>query len=303
MGEVGAPAGSTHRKLSLTESLDYIDRVFDDYLTYSGLSARVLHGKRVLEIGPGDNLGVALKFLVAGASQVVCLDKFFSERDPRQQYRIYQALRERLDDHGKRVFDMALRLDRENRIQVNQHALSYVYGTSIERADAIFEPLSFDLIVSRAVVQDVHDTDAAFSAMDKLLARGGHLIHKIDLRDYGVFDRDVWPPLTFLTIPDRVYRLMTGDLPAPNRRLVNYYRRKMDELGYDARMLITSVLGAGGEVVPHKQELEYGADYFNSTISLIRSIRPRLLPRYKKLPDEDLMVAGIFLVARKPESG
>jgi hypothetical protein len=41
----------------------------------------MLQDKRVLEIGPGGNAGVALKFLLAGAKQVVCLDKFYSKME------------------------------------------------------------------------------------------------------------------------------------------------------------------------------------------------------------------------------
>ena len=47
-------------------SLDYINRTFYDYLTYSGISVHSLQDKNVLEVGPGGNLGVALKFLAAG---------------------------------------------------------------------------------------------------------------------------------------------------------------------------------------------------------------------------------------------
>src|SRR6185503_19480497 len=70
--------GSTHSRLTLQESLDYIEAQFQDYLEYSGLSEGMLRGKKVLEIGFGDNVGVALRFLAAEAEQVVCLDKFYA---------------------------------------------------------------------------------------------------------------------------------------------------------------------------------------------------------------------------------
>jgi hypothetical protein len=71
-------SGSTHEGFSLDESLAYIDGVFGDYLTYGGLGAADLAGARVLELGPGDNFGVALRFIAAGAKRVVALDKFAS---------------------------------------------------------------------------------------------------------------------------------------------------------------------------------------------------------------------------------
>jgi hypothetical protein len=74
-GTIESIHGSTHNKKPICQSLRYINEQFEDYLKYSELSRDRLRGLRVLELGFGDNLGVALKFLVAGAEQVVCLDK------------------------------------------------------------------------------------------------------------------------------------------------------------------------------------------------------------------------------------
>jgi hypothetical protein len=81
---------------------------------------------------------------------------------------------------------------------------------------------------------------------------------------------------------------------------VDYYRRKTSDLGYDTSIYTTWVLGQARELAPHTRALAAGIDYSETTLELIRSIRPRLLDRYKALPDSDLMVQGIYLVARKP---
>ena len=47
---------------------------------------------------------------------------------------------------------------------------------------------------------------------------------------HGMFSSSGMHPLTFLTIPDSVYRLMTIDSGKPNRKLINYYRQKMIDL-------------------------------------------------------------------------
>jgi len=54
------------------------------------------------------------------------------------------------------------------------------------------------------------------------------------------------------------------------------------------------------EVIPHKQNLQVGVDYPADTAALVKEIRPQILPRYRDLSEEDLITAGIFLVARKP---
>ena len=91
-GDIETTHGSTLLKQNLQESLAYIEKQFTDYLKYAGLSAESLKGKRILELGPGDNLGVALRFLSAGAESVVYLDRFYSKRDPAHERNVYMCL-------------------------------------------------------------------------------------------------------------------------------------------------------------------------------------------------------------------
>src|SRR5207247_6277776 len=91
-------SGATHEAFSLEQSLAYIDSVFDDYVQYGNLSPGDVERQRILELGPGDNYGVALRFLACGAERIVCVDRFASRRDDAQQSRIYQALHERLGE-------------------------------------------------------------------------------------------------------------------------------------------------------------------------------------------------------------
>lgn len=65
-GNTESILGSTHKGRSLSESLAYIITQFNDYLTYSGLPASGFKGKRILEVGFGDNIGVGLKFIAEG---------------------------------------------------------------------------------------------------------------------------------------------------------------------------------------------------------------------------------------------
>jgi len=290
-------SGSTHAGMSLSSSLDYINQVFNDYLKYSGISTTMLRNKRVLEIGPGDNFGVALKFLVAGAQKVVCLDKFFSQRNPEKQYRIYQELRAQLNENERRMYDSIINLDKG--ITIDPQKLLYIHGTGIEGADKIFDPASFDFILSRAVLEHLYDSDMAFGVMDRLLIPGGYMIHKIDFMDHGLFSGKGFHPLTYLTISEPIYKLMTYYSGKPNRRLINYFKQKLSELRYDTKIFITHIVGMESEMMPHKETVVYGVDYFDSTISLLKIIRPRLQCEFKNIPDEELMVQGIFLIAKK----
>ena len=291
--------GSTHRSWSLDESIRYIDSVYEDYLRYSRLDPEAFRGQNILEVGPGDNLGVALKFLAKGAERVVCLDKFYAERDTNQETAIYMAIRQALPPEQAREFDLCVNLNNGN--ELNQNRLKYIHGHGIEEADKILEQSSFNFILSRAVIHNVYDLDRAFQVMDKLLTPGGYMLHKIDFTDENMFSSRGMHPLTFLTIPERIYSLMAADSGKPNRKLISYYRDKMEELGYESKILVSGILGER-ELIPHKERIEIGIDYSDATLSLINEIRPRLAIPFRSFSDQDLAATGIFLIARKPDS-
>jgi len=298
-GPVETSHGSTHLKMSTAESLSYIRTQFKDYLRYGGLTEADLAGKNLLELGCGDNVGLALRFIAAGVKRVICVDKFHSKRDENQQRQIYLALRDSLDAKQRRRFDKAISL--EDGIQLQPQKLQMLYGVSLREAAAALDSRRqrFDFAISRAVLEEVWDIDSALREMDQVLAPGGYALHKIDLSDYGIFSGAGMNPLTFLTIPEAIYRRMASDSGIPNRRLIDYYRSQMRLLGYEARFYITGVIGRG-ELVPHKESLVPGEDYSEATLKMVEDLRPRLASTYHRCSTESLLVSGIFLVARKP---
>jgi SAM-dependent methyltransferase len=298
-GGLETTGGSTHSRLTeLSDSVNYINRVFDDYLSHSGLSPDEIKGKEILELGPGDNFGVALKFLLHGASKVVCLDKFYAKRNLDQQYRIYEAMRNQLSPEQAEVFDGIVGLH-NHEFEFDSNRLKRVYGKGIEESRELFPESSFDIIISRAVLEHVYDIDGAFQVMDGLLRRNGLMIHNVDLRDHGIFTSARKHPLTFLTISDRIWRLMTRHSGKPNRVRMDYYKKKMTELGYRFTTKTTRVLG-------HDAELSFDSkleDYLGVSRSVVVEVKPNLQPRFRELSDEDLAITAMFLVAWKSGTG
>jgi hypothetical protein len=298
-GVVETLHGATHRHKSLADSLSYINTQFEDYLRYGGLSPEQLKGLRVFELGFGDNVGVALKFLAAGAERTVCLDKFYSTRDVEHQRRIYLALRETLTYEQQRRFDVAI--DLTSGIELNPDKLKCIYGSDVMRTTELPESELFDLAISRAAIEEVYDPGPAFDAIDRLLAPDGLMLHKIDLSDYGMFSSNDMNPLTFLTIAEPVYRLMAADSGLPNRKPKSYYKRVLSEMGYDVKALITGVIGSGGkgDLHPHREAITKGVEYNDTHLNYVSQVRSSLAAEFRNLPDEDLLVDGIFVVARK----
>jgi hypothetical protein len=141
--------------------------------------------------------------------------------------------------------------------------------------------------------------------MDRLLAPGGLMIHQIaPCHDYGLFTQYGYHPLEYLTIPDWLYGMMARDSGKPNRRLVDAYRAAVTALGFTVRLHITGVVGSDATAFPpNTLQLEAGKHYSEETARRIREIQPRLQAWCRQATDEELMIGGAFLVARKENSG
>ncbi|WP_341704117.1 methyltransferase domain-containing protein [Ferrovibrio sp.] len=286
-GIIRTRSGNRHAALDVEASLAYIEGVWRDYLAWADRPA--LTGDLV-EIGPGDNFGVALLFLAHGARSVIAIDKFESERDPARQDAIYRALGER---HGlAALFDGA---PGEAAIR----NLTYLPGMPAERFFGPDAPAS-DAVISRAVLEHLDDPLAALDAMWAGLRPGGILLHRIDLRDHGMFAGA--HPLSFLTIGTGLYRAMTAETGWPNRILLPAYRDFLARRGWPARTGITRLAGVAGEF-PALAWDDLPAAARQQALACVRKIRPRLAAPFRDLADEDLAVSGFVLVAEKPPAG
>jgi hypothetical protein len=298
-GIIESTHGSTNATKTVDESLEYIAVQFEDYMKYSGLASEEIFNKKIIELGFGDNFGVALRFLAAGAAKVICIDRFYSLRDPRHELKIYEGLRRQLSLQERQRFDEVI--DLHPHLTVNKERLAYFNGSSLEQfvQNSPDERNRIDLIVSRAVIEEIYEPRPVFMAADWLLCDGGLVLHKIDLSDYGVFSENGMHPLTFLTIAEPIYRLMAKDSAIPNRKRISYYRTMMNDLGYEATLYVSSIIGVG-HLSPYREQIAFNTDYGEASLQLVRNIRRRLKHPYHQLPNEDLIVDGIFLVGRKP---
>ncbi|MGD9537690.1 MAG: methyltransferase domain-containing protein [Alphaproteobacteria bacterium] len=282
-GRLETRSGRRHAALDLDQSLGYIDRVHDDYLRYGGIER--FEGV-VVEIGPGDNLGVALRMLADGAREVHAIDRYVPARDPARQRRIYEELAARPGIAA--LFDGAPEIERVRN-------LHYHPGVPAERffADVTTR---FDAIVSRAVLEHLYDPLAALDDMARALKPGGVMIHRIDLRDHGMFAGR--HPLTHLTMPPWLYRRMTRNAGRPNRVLMPAYRDWLARAGLDGSVKVSRLAGIEGEIEPVPIEALEPAMKARA-IETVRTIRPRLAAPFRALDDEMLAVSGLVLVARK----
>jgi hypothetical protein len=303
-GHIESIGGATTVHRPLAESVSYIQRVFDDFNRYAHLSPERVAGRRMAEIGPGDNLGVGLLYLTWGAASYTGLDRFYSVHDEARERDIYLALRNTLPLDRRARFDDAV--DLSSGIRLNEAKLRYLYGHAAESCDEALGPASVDILLSRVVIQSVN-LDLAMPAMDRTLAAGGLMAHKIDFRDLGMFLPNGFHALEFRTLPEGVYQWMIQRGDHPNRRHLPYYSAALTRLNYRFELLRTGVItGKAPEfwkpVEPHREGLREGIDYSSEDAAYVERIRPRLIEEFRSLPAADLLAAGILLVAVKPDS-
>ena len=284
-GRVETSSGTTHQELDLEHSVQYIELVYRLYLEAGGIDG--FRGQ-ICEIGPGDNLGVALLILKGGADEVYAIDRYYSKREDRTQRQIYQALSHR---HG---LDHLFSGSPDER---NIRGVHYISGQPAER---FFHEsnLCFDAIVSCAVLEHLFNPIAALDAMLEALDPGGLMIHRIDFRDHGMFPNH--RALTFLTIPERIFLRMVRNSGRPNRVLYPAYRDWLERSGLSGSLKINYLVGTDTELEPGDWE-ELDARLRERACEMVRQIRPSLSPPLATMADEELAIASCILVGRKPD--
>ncbi len=292
----GHYSGSTGLNMSVEDAAGYARRVVADYLIYgAGGNPERLNGKDVLEIGPGDNLGVALVLLAKGARTVTCIDGFAPNFDANHNSHIYGAIYNDLNtDERKRVQDVVT-LQSNGTATVGGDRLLNRYGVPIESVTTPLESRSYDIVISRAVLEHLGNLEMGWKNMVRCLRLDGEMWHKVDFRCHNLFGEI--HPLYFLTIPDTLWNLISRPDPTMNRLRLPTYRELATRDFYDSRFYITHIAGEN-EFSPHIERLIPGTHYSQKNIDSIRDIRPQLQKCFSDYSDEDLLVTGTFLALR-----
>ena len=218
------------------------------------------------------------------------LDRYRPHRDDAQQARIHRALAQR-HGFGELLTDGGIGAFKIRGLVAHEGAPAETFFRS--------SGLRFDCIVSRAVLEHLYDPLAALDDMAASLAPGGVLIHRIDFRDHGMFAGH--NPLTYLTIPDSLYRAMTRGSGRPNRLLLPAWRDWLERSPLAGSLRITRLAGVEGELEPAEWD-DIDPEARRAALAIVSSIRPRLARSLAVYSDRDLAVSGYVLVARRPAS-
>ena len=289
-GRIETDSGATHASLPDAESVRYIEEVFAAYKEYGGIDKFV---GVVAEVGPGDNAGVAMLMGRDGCRQVDLIDRFASRREQAKQQQIYDALSAKYQlewlRNGRNWDDR----DVAGIIQkIGQSAEQY-----FERCVKT-QSQSYDAIVSRSVLEHLYDPLGALEHMALSLKPGSRMVHKIDLRDHGLFTPQ-HHELTFLRFPHRLYRLMTRNSGRPNRILFHRYREVCERLRsqhhIEYTVYVTRLSGIG-DLVPHQLYEDIPAALWQRASEHVDQYRATFAQEFQLVESRDLAIAGIFVV-------
>lgn len=290
--DISTDSGSTHAQLSVSESVDYIEGVFKDYQRVSGIEQ---FSGRIAEIGPGDSAGVALLFVAHGADHVDLADRFYSRRSNSHNADVYQVLSEKYPMLRQMLASVDLSDDSA------LPKIKRFYGEKASGELFFKEHNDYSVIVSRSVLEHVDDPELVLRSIYDALKPGGVLIHKVDLRDHGMFT-PYRESTAFLRIPRWVYRLMTWRSGYPNRFLFHDYKRVLQDICPDStKLLIAAIHGRDeplSEAVPLAQ---IPSDIRLTGIHAIEEVRHKFASCFKHVPSDELMVSSFFFICEKPK--
>ena len=206
-----------HGRTTSTDLQAQAKLICDQFVFFQSTLGAKLQGANILEVGPGDAAPHALLLLGAGAARYVALDRFLVDTTAPGALEIYEAVLARARAIGLTLpkLDPAVS-DRES-------IAAWFRGTDDIRilplaaegnlADAVS---GLDIVLSFNVLEHLLDIPLAAANLAKVLKPDGVMLHRID---YG--PHDVWRsysnPLTFLIVPNWLWRLMGSNRGYPNR--------------------------------------------------------------------------------------
>lgn len=221
--------GTSALDQDISALVKYYKSVFDKYTRcLQAIDAAISYdNKIIIELGPGDSIGIALLFLAHGAARVICYDRFKLITNIKKNTAIAKNILQILPDEQKQELQKIITFNKQGHVEWDSSRLKYLLQT---KHLLQIEKSSVDLIVSNAVLEHVHDLENLFATMSYVMKPGGLMVHAADLGSHGLHYKT---PLDFLAVPKRLWKLMTYFRGAPNRARKSHYEYLAVRHGFD----------------------------------------------------------------------
>lgn len=234
-----------------------------------------LRNKTVLEVGPGQDLGIPLILMGFGAS-IILVDRYLCQWDPDFHPLYYRNLRQEIAD----IFPSVETDPLDQVVKKDSHAIPNLAAMKVGMENIHEVPdSSVDVTYSNATFEHLTDPARAIQELARVTRPGGLGFHQIDFRDHRNFER----PLEYLTISPQNSELQL-------KRMAWTFGNGVRSTEFEAMFR-----AAGFRIVQFDPNLLADEEY-------LAALQPRLQPKYKTMPPEALRVLGGRFFTLKPFS-
>jgi hypothetical protein len=259
--------GYVAKNISVSEvnkCIEYDLRIVEhwsSYLRNYTHDANCLVGKHVLELGPGDDLGIGLYLLSKNCSQYDACDvhdlmQFTSDSFYEQFFEKLQTINSHTDvDFLKAQLTAAK--------QGNASKLNYKVSNDFNLVTAFVEN-SVDLVFSQAAFECFDDIETTISQLNVVCKSGAILLAEIDLQSHTRGIRD-WDPNYIHRYPRWVYNLFWFR-GIPNRLRPYQYKEAFERAGWTGVSIVPlkklddldkSYSGVHKDFADYKNQMDY----------------------------------------------
>jgi len=219
------PRTFSHKDIE--KGIEYIFKVVleweENLVEYTG-EQNPFGNKDVLEVGPGPDLGTGVILLAKGARSYTALDRnnLIRLTDNSFYTHLLNQLRE-FPNYERAKRNICLFLENK------PSALTYVWDRKGDLAG--LSASSFDLFVSRAMLEHVEDVSGFFRRVKSKLRENASMLHLVDIKTHTRYIKNI-DPLNILRYGDVIYNLLKFN-GSPNRLRIMEYLDCLQKCGYE----------------------------------------------------------------------
>ena len=205
----GFPISEIRR--SIEHDISVLERWLEYLNKYKGREY-LLKDKKILELGPGADLGVGLIALMRGAKKFNSIDINNLVKSVPNLF--YEEMFRYLEDNKNQFVDVAY-LRKQLNLTLNNKSdkLNYVYRKDFDIS--VFKSEDIDLILSNAVFEHLDNVERTVSQLNKVAKKGCLFIAEVDLKTHSRWIRNV-DPYNIYRYKDRMYNFFRFQ-GSPNR--------------------------------------------------------------------------------------
>lgn len=226
---------STPKPFSIHETtrcIEYDIDVVDHWLSHlqeytSTGHDDIIHNKRVLELGPGSDLGAGLYLLSKGAAEYNAVDVNNLVKSVPDVF--YDDLFVYLKDKNPEIQESFLQEQLERLKSGDNDKLNYVCRDDFDIASALKEH-KIDIVFSQAAFEHFDDIEETIVSLDKVVTKGGVAIILVDLQTHSRWIREK-DPINIYRYPTWIYRLFKFR-GTPNRVRPYQYKNAFEKHGW-----------------------------------------------------------------------